>query len=129
MTPHPILQGCVFVSPSVRFTPHMSSLLFPGQALQQSPDTVVRVGDSVTLNCSQKGNLFSAMYWYKLPMGKDATLQLVVYSVEGGMAEFEKEFRNHFQSNGTKGNHLSVKIAHALLNDSGTYFCAEQDPQ
>lgn len=117
------------MSPSVRFTPHMSSLLFPGQPLQQSPDTVVRVGDSVTLNCSQKGNLFYTMYWYKLPMGKDATLQLVVYSVEGGVAEFEKEFRNHFQSNGTKGNHLSVKIAHALLNDSGTYFCAEQVPQ
>lgn len=117
------------MSSSVRFTPHMSSLLFPGQALQQSPDTVVQVGDSVTLSCSQKGNLFSSMYWYKLPMGKDATLQLVVYSVEGGVAEFEKEFRNHFQSNGTKGNHLSVKIAHALLNDSGTYFCAEQDPQ
>ncbi|XP_068257878.1 M1-specific T cell receptor beta chain-like [Nyctibius grandis] len=96
-----------------------------GQALQQSPDTVVRVGDSVTLNCSQKGNAFSAMYWYKLPMGKDATLQLVVYSVEGGVAEIEKKFINHFQSNGTKGNSLSVEIDHALLNDSGTYFCAE----
>ena len=69
------------------------------------------------------------MYWYKLPMGKDATLQLVAYSVEGGRAEVEKDFRNHFQSNGTKDNRLSVEIDHALLNDSGTYFCAEQDPQ
>ncbi|XP_059680044.1 T cell receptor beta constant 2 [Gavia stellata] len=100
-----------------------------GQALQQSPDTVVRVGDSVTLNCSQEGNAFSNMYWYKLPMGKDATLQLVVHSVEGGKADIEKEFRNHFQSNGTKDYCLSVKIDHALLNDSGTYFCAEKDPQ
>ncbi|CAM9648389.1 unnamed protein product [Bubo scandiacus] len=99
------------------------------QALQQSPDTVVQVGDSVTLTCSEKENAFASMYWYKLPMGKDATLQLVVYSVEGGMAEIEKEFRNHFQSNGTKSNRLSVEIDHALLNDSGTYFCANQDPQ
>uniref|UniRef100_A0A8C3J7I2 Ig-like domain-containing protein n=1 Tax=Calidris pygmaea TaxID=425635 RepID=A0A8C3J7I2_9CHAR len=68
---------------SMRFTAFLSSLLFPGQALQQSPDTVVREGDSVTLNCSQKKNPFSDMYWYKLPTGKDTTLQLVVYSVEG----------------------------------------------
>lgn len=110
------------------FTPH-TSFLFPGQALQQSPDTVVRVGDTATLNCSQKENAFSTLYWYKLPARKDATLQLVVYSVEGGRAEIEKEFRNHFHSNGTKDNRLSVEIDHALLNDSGTYFCAEQDPQ
>uniref|UniRef100_A0A8C3J4U6 Ig-like domain-containing protein n=1 Tax=Calidris pygmaea TaxID=425635 RepID=A0A8C3J4U6_9CHAR len=97
------------------------------QALQQSPDTVVREGDSVTLNCSQKGSTFSAMYWYKLPTGKDATLQLVVYSVEGGRADIEKEFRNHFQSNGAKGYRLSVEIDYALLNDSGTYFCAKAD--
>lgn len=69
------------------------------------------------------------MYWYKLPLGKDATLQLVVYSVEGGMAEIENQYRNHFKSHGTKGNHLSVEIDHAFLNDSGTYFCAEEDPQ
>ncbi|KAK4828592.1 hypothetical protein QYF61_000044 [Mycteria americana] len=100
-----------------------------GQALQQSPDMAVRVGDSVTLNCSQKGSAFSTMYWYKLSKGKDATLQLIVQSVEGGTASIEKEFSNHFQSNGTKGSRLSVEIGHALLNDSGTYFCAEQDPQ
>ncbi|XP_042644771.1 T cell receptor beta constant 2 [Tyto alba] len=99
-----------------------------GHALQQSPDTVVRVGDSVTLNCSQKGSVFSTISWYKLLTGKDTGLQLVVYSVEGGMAEIEQEFRKRFKSNGTKGGHLSVEIDHALLNDSGTYFCAEQDP-
>uniref|UniRef100_A0A8C3K3H6 Ig-like domain-containing protein n=1 Tax=Calidris pygmaea TaxID=425635 RepID=A0A8C3K3H6_9CHAR len=129
MPPHRtlIFQGYVFVSPSTRFTPPISSLLFPGQALQQSPDTVVREGDSVTLNCSQKGSTFSYMYWYKVPTGKDATLQLVVYSVEGGRADIEKEFRNHFQSNGAKGYRLSVEIDYTLLNDSGTYFCAKAD--
>ncbi|KAK4828593.1 hypothetical protein QYF61_000045 [Mycteria americana] len=100
-----------------------------GQALQQSPDMAVRVGDSVTLSCSQKGSAFSTMYWYKLSKGKDATLQLIVQSVEGGTASIEKEFSNHFQSNGTKGSRLSVEIGHALLNASGTYFCAKQDPQ
>ncbi|KAK2516729.1 hypothetical protein Q9233_013492 [Columba guinea] len=119
----------VFLSTTTCFTAHISSILLLAQALQQSPDTVVREGDSVTLNCSKKVNAFSAMYWYKLPLGKDATLQLVVYSVEGGMAEIENQYRNHFKSHGTKGSHLSVEIDHAFLNDSGTYFCAEEDPQ
>ncbi|XP_036236762.1 uncharacterized protein LOC118685366 [Molothrus ater] len=100
-----------------------------GWALQQSPDSVVRVGDTVTLECSGLGNAVKTMFWYKLPMEKDARMQLVVYSVEGGKADFEKEFQNRFQSNGTRNNHLSVKIQHALLNDTGTYFCAERDPQ
>uniref|UniRef100_A0A8U7MWY2 Uncharacterized protein n=1 Tax=Corvus moneduloides TaxID=1196302 RepID=A0A8U7MWY2_CORMO len=83
----------------------------------------VREGDPVTLECSASGKTFVNMYWYKLPMEKDASMQLVVYSVEGGKADIEKEFRNRFQSNGTRNNRLSVKIDHALLNDSGTYFC------
>lgn len=113
----------------MHFTSHISSPVFPGWALQQSPDTVVRVGDSVTLECSASGKTFVNMYWYKLPKERDASMQLVVYSVEGSKADIEKEFQNRFQSDGTKNNHLSVKIEHALLNDTGTYFCAEQDPQ
>ncbi|XP_057901523.1 uncharacterized protein LOC131096898 [Melospiza georgiana] len=100
-----------------------------GWALQQSPDTVVRVGDTITLQCSASGKTFVNMYWYKLPKEKDAGMQLVVYSVEGGKADIEKEFQNRFQSKGTRNNHLAVQIQHALLNDTGTYFCAEQDPQ
>ncbi|XP_059349918.1 uncharacterized protein LOC132087579 [Ammospiza nelsoni] len=102
---------------------------YHGWALQQSPDTVVRVGDTITLECSGLGNAVKTMYWYKLPMEKDARMQLVVFSVEGGKADIEKEFKNRFQSNGTRNNHLAVQIQHALLNDTGTYFCAEQDPQ
>uniref|UniRef100_A0A803VIL4 Ig-like domain-containing protein n=1 Tax=Ficedula albicollis TaxID=59894 RepID=A0A803VIL4_FICAL len=102
----------------------------PSWAIQQSPDTiVVREGDPVTLECSASAKNFVNMYWYKLPVEKNATMQLVVYSVEGSKADIEKEFQNRFQSNGTKNNHLSVKIEHALLSDTGTYFCAEQDPQ
>ncbi|KAL2311224.1 hypothetical protein Nmel_002917 [Mimus melanotis] len=106
------------------------AILLPvGWALQQSPDTVVRVGDSVTLECSASAKNYIHLYWYKLPVEKNARMQLVVYSMEGRKADIEKEFQNRFQSNGTKNNHLSVKIDHALLNDTGTYFCAEQDAQ
>lgn len=83
----------------------------------------------MTLECSASGKTYIYMYWYKLPMEKGASMQLVVYSAAGSKADIEKEFRNRFQSNGTRNNRLSVKIDHALLNDSGTYFCAEQDPQ
>ena len=69
---------------------------------------------------------FLTLFWYKLPVGKDATLQLIVNSVEGGEAEVEEELINHFQSSGTKSSCLSVETNHALLNDSGTYFCTKQ---
>lgn len=65
------------------------------------------------------------MFWYKLPVGKNATLQLIVRSVEGSKAEFEEEFKSRFQSSGTKEKSLSMAIDHVLLNDSGTYFCAK----
>lgn len=101
---------------------------FSGWALQQSPDTVVYEGDALILNCSEKKeSALLTMYWYKLPVGKNATLQLIVNSVEGGRAEIEKEFINHFHSSGTKSSCLSVETTHVLLNDSGTYFCAKQD--
>ena len=67
------------------------------------------------------------MFWYKLPVGKNASLQLVVRSVEGTKADFEEEFKSRFQSSGTKANSLSVTIDHVELSDSGTYFCAKQD--
>lgn len=127
--PHPM--SC-FWDVSLHPFQTISLLTFPfffsGWALQQSPDTVVREGDSLILNCSEKTeSAVLTMYWYKLPVGKDATLQLIVNSMEGGRAEIEKEFINHFQSSGTKSSCLSVETNHALLNDSGTYFCAKQD--
>lgn len=110
---------------------HSSQLLFffpfLGWALQQTPDMIVRLGDSLTLNCSHKESGNWNMFWYKLPVGKNATLQLIVRSLEGSKAEFEEEFKSRFQSSGTKGNSLSMAIDHVLLNDSGTYFCAKQD--
>ncbi|RLV63210.1 hypothetical protein DV515_00018502, partial [Chloebia gouldiae] len=75
----------------------VTMLLPGGWALQQSPDTIVRVGDTVTLECSASGKTFVNMYWYKLPVEKDVSMQLVVYSLEGGKADIEKEFKNRFQ--------------------------------
>nr|ABU93631.1 T cell receptor beta [Gallus gallus] len=97
-----------------------------GWALQQTPDMIVRLGDSLTLNCSDKESVIQTMFWYKLPVGKNATLQLIVRSVEGSKAEFEEEFKSRFQSSGTKEKSLSMAIDHVLLNDSGTYFCANR---
>ncbi|RMC07555.1 hypothetical protein DUI87_17029 [Hirundo rustica rustica] len=113
------------------FESHFKSSDIKGDswAIQQSPDTVLRVGDTVTLECSGSGKVIWSMSWYRVPMEKDAGMQLVVYSVEGSKADIEEEFKNRFQSDGTKNNHLSVRIQHVLLNDTGTYFCAEQDPQ
>uniref|UniRef100_A0A8V0ZMB8 T cell receptor beta variable 6-5 n=1 Tax=Gallus gallus TaxID=9031 RepID=A0A8V0ZMB8_CHICK len=95
-----------------------------GWALQQTPDMIVRLGDSLTLNCSHKESGNWNMFWYKLPVGKNTSLQLIVRSLVGNKAEFEEEFKSRFQSSGTKGNSLSMAIDHVLLNDSGTYFCA-----
>uniref|UniRef100_A0A674GMD5 Ig-like domain-containing protein n=1 Tax=Taeniopygia guttata TaxID=59729 RepID=A0A674GMD5_TAEGU len=106
-----------------------SPLLTGHRGTSSLQNTIVRLGDTVTLECSASGKDFVNMYWYKLPVEKDASMQLVVYSVEGGKADIEKEFKNRFQSSGTRNNHLSVKIQPALLNDTGTYFCAESNPQ
>uniref|UniRef100_A0A803XVS2 Ig-like domain-containing protein n=1 Tax=Meleagris gallopavo TaxID=9103 RepID=A0A803XVS2_MELGA len=95
--------------------------------LHQTPHSVVRLGDSLTLNCSHKESGIWTMYWYKQPVGKNVSLQLVVLSTEGTKAEFEEDFKSRFQSSGTKANSLSVTIDHVLLSDSGTYFCAKQD--
>ena len=88
---------------------------------------IVRLGDSLTLNCSHKESVIPTMFWYKLPVGKNTTLQLIVHSMKGSKAEFEEEFKSRFQSSGTKEKSLSVAVDHILLNDSGTYFCAKQD--
>lgn len=104
----------------------MAFLAPVGWALQQTPDTLVRLGDSLTLNCSHKESGIWTMYWYKQAVGKNTTMQLIVRSVEGTKADFEEEFKSRFQSSGTKENSLSVTIDRVLLSDSGTYFCASE---
>ncbi|CAM5081135.1 unnamed protein product, partial [Eretmochelys imbricata] len=96
-------------------------------AIRQPLDMVVSQGQPLTLNCSLSTTQFMTMYWYKQAMGKDARLQLVLFSTEGSSANVEKPFEGHFQSSGTKNNVLSLSAERSQVQDSGTYYCAKQD--
>ncbi|XP_063006382.1 uncharacterized protein LOC134414987 [Melospiza melodia melodia] len=96
-------------------------------ALEQSPDMVIKEGQSVNLECSQKKSSSSVMYWYLLPSEKNSSLTQLVYAVEGANAVVEKGFESHFKSSKIKGDSIILSIEHAFLNDSGTYYCAESD--
>ncbi|CAM5078469.1 unnamed protein product, partial [Natator depressus] len=98
-----------------------------GWAVHQPPDMVVSQGQPLTLNCSQKSTSYTYMYWYKQAVGKDARLQLVLFSMEGSGGTVEKPFEGHFQSNRTENNVLSLSAERAQVQDSGTYYCAKQD--
>uniref|UniRef100_A0A8C0GM60 Ig-like domain-containing protein n=1 Tax=Chelonoidis abingdonii TaxID=106734 RepID=A0A8C0GM60_CHEAB len=93
---------------------------------KREPRTGV-AGGQLTLNCSQNSTRYTNMYWYKQAVGKDARLQLVVFSMESSGAQLEKPFEGHFQSNGTKNYVLSLSAESAQVQDSGTYYCAKQD--
>ncbi|XP_041272072.1 uncharacterized protein LOC121342058, partial [Onychostruthus taczanowskii] len=96
-------------------------------ALEQSPDMVIKEGQSVNLDCSKKKSSNTAMYWFMLPSEKNSSLTRVVYAIEGANAAVEKGYENHFKSSNIKGDSISLSIEHAFLNDSGTYYCAESD--
>ncbi|CAM4470717.1 unnamed protein product, partial [Lepidochelys kempii] len=96
-------------------------------AVHQPPYMVISQGQPLTLNCSQKSTSYTGMYWYKQAVGKDARLQLVLFSIESFDATVEKPFEGHFQSSGTKNYVLSLSAKRAQVQDSGTYYCAKQD--
>lgn len=109
------------------FTPFLKILL--GSALHQSPDTVVKEGQPVTLSCSQAKTSYFNMYWYKQERVQGPRLQLVIFAMEdsGGDSAIEKEFLDRFKSTGMKNSKLNLSLEKAQLGDSGTYFCAKQD--
>ncbi|XP_054126125.1 uncharacterized protein LOC128933222 [Melozone crissalis] len=96
-------------------------------ALEQSPDMVIKEGESVNLECSEKKSSNTAMYWFMLPSEKNSSLTQLVYAAEGANAVVEKGFESHFKSSKIKGDSITLSIEHAFLNDSGTYYCAESD--
>ncbi|TRZ13586.1 hypothetical protein HGM15179_013513 [Zosterops borbonicus] len=96
-------------------------------ALKQSPDMVIKEGQSVKLECSEKKSTNTAMYWYMLPSQKNSRLIQLVTAVVGAKAEVEKGFEDHFKSSDIKGDNIILSIEHAFLNDSGTYYCAESE--
>ncbi|XP_039910467.1 immunoglobulin superfamily member 3-like [Hirundo rustica] len=94
-------------------------------ALEQSPDMVIKEGQSVNLECSQKKSSSTAMYWFMRPSGKNSSLTLLASAIERSNAAVEKGFESHFKSSDIKGDSITLTIERAFLNDSGTYYCAE----
>uniref|UniRef100_A0A8C3QLQ3 Ig-like domain-containing protein n=1 Tax=Cyanoderma ruficeps TaxID=181631 RepID=A0A8C3QLQ3_9PASS len=96
-------------------------------SLEQSPDMVIKEGQSVNLECSKKKSSYRAMYWYMRASQKNSSLTQLVYAYEGAKAVVEKGFEGHFKSSDIKGDSITLSIEHAFLNDSGTYYCAESE--
>lgn len=83
----------------------------------------------MNLTCSKKKSSSSAMYWYKLPLGKDSGLILVAFAVQGSKANVEEDFQRRFKSSEIQGDGMALLLEHAFLNDSGVYYCAESETQ
>ncbi|RMC07556.1 hypothetical protein DUI87_17030 [Hirundo rustica rustica] len=105
----------------------MLLLYFPVVALEQSPDMVVKEGQSVNLECSQMKSSSTTLYWFMRPSEKNSSLTQLAFAIEGGNAEVEKGFESHFKSSDIKGDSITLTIERAFLNDSGTYYCAESE--
>uniref|UniRef100_A0A8C0EPQ2 Ig-like domain-containing protein n=1 Tax=Bubo bubo TaxID=30461 RepID=A0A8C0EPQ2_BUBBB len=99
------------------------SFSLPALALEQSPDTVIRQGQSTNLSCSKKKSSSTAMHWYRLPLGKDSRLVLVASALEAGKATIEEDLRSHFKSSEIQGDKITLLIEHAFLNDSVYLSC------
>uniref|UniRef100_A0ACB8ES22 Uncharacterized protein n=1 Tax=Sphaerodactylus townsendi TaxID=933632 RepID=A0ACB8ES22_9SAUR len=126
------ISAAVFRTPRNRITPMGSRLLVillfsSGRAVIQFPSVLVTKGQPVTLNCSQEKINYDNMYWYKQEWRKDAPLQLVIFSIKNVEGDVEKPFKGRFVSSGITNNALSISVANAQPDDSGTYYCAEQD--
>uniref|UniRef100_A0A8C9NP03 Ig-like domain-containing protein n=1 Tax=Serinus canaria TaxID=9135 RepID=A0A8C9NP03_SERCA len=106
--------------------PHCSFFSFAVLALEQSPDTVIKEGQSVNLECSKKKSSNRAMYWFILPSEKNSSVTQMVYAYEGVNAVVEKGFESHFKSSNIQGDSITLSIEHAFLNDSGTYYCGAE---
>ena len=129
LTPFSTNPRCLLhVFPFCR-SPHCSSFSLPALALEQSPDTVIRQGESVSLSCSKKKSNTRNMYWYKLPLEKNSGLILVASALEGVKATVEENFQSHVKGSEIQGDGMTLSIEHAFLNDSGTYYCAESEAQ
>lgn len=69
------------------------------------------------------------MSWYKMPLGNDSRMILVASAIMGAKAEVEENFHSHVKSSEIQGDRMELLIEHAFLNDSGTYYCAENETQ
>uniref|UniRef100_A0A8C0USL5 Ig-like domain-containing protein n=1 Tax=Cyanistes caeruleus TaxID=156563 RepID=A0A8C0USL5_CYACU len=93
----------------------------------ESPDLVIKEGQSVNLECSKKKSSSTAMYWFMLLSEKNSRLTRLASAIESGNPAVEKGFEGHFKSSKIKGDSITLSIEEVFLNDSGTYYCAEDD--
>ncbi|XP_062300825.1 uncharacterized protein LOC134005835 [Scomber scombrus] len=98
--------------------------LKPTSSVPQDSDFIsANVGDSVTLQCSDKGDVAARLYWYKQTLGQKPRLISTFYTFDMN-GTFYDEFKNNprFTLNTEHGtNHLAITDLH--ISDSATYYC------
>ncbi|XP_053199410.1 uncharacterized protein LOC128383846 [Scomber japonicus] len=90
---------------------------------QDSDFISANVGDSVTLQCSDKGDVAARLYWYKQTLGQKPRLISTFYTFDMN-GTFYDEFKNNprFTLDTEQGtNHLMITDLH--ISDSATYYC------
>uniref|UniRef100_A0A670JVZ5 Ig-like domain-containing protein n=1 Tax=Podarcis muralis TaxID=64176 RepID=A0A670JVZ5_PODMU len=85
-----------------------------------SQDMVVKKGDNVTLDCSQKNSNYINMYWYKQER-KMHHLQLIGFSIHGNDPEMEM---TQYSIDRPEVTRASLSIPQGQAADTAVYFCA-----
>ncbi|KAJ8340689.1 hypothetical protein SKAU_G00353220 [Synaphobranchus kaupii] len=112
--------------------PYLLTLLFitysacsvQGFDVFQTPEEVFSLpGSEAVLSCSHSDLSASAMYWFQQRKGQE--IKLMVYSVVGSNAQFEKDFKEErytFERPDIKNGALKIKAVESV--DTALYFCA-----
>ncbi|XP_053198876.1 uncharacterized protein LOC128383290 [Scomber japonicus] len=90
---------------------------------QDSDFISANVGDSVTLQCSDKGDVAARLYWYKQTLGQKPRLISTFYTFDMN-GTFYDEFKNNPRftlDTEHSTNHLMITDLH--ISDSATYYC------
>ena len=100
----------------------MTDLKTPTYVQQDSVSVSADLGDSVTLQCSYRGNA-EMFCWYKQTLGQKPRL-LSTYHKDHKSGIFQNEFKNSSRfalDTGNGNNHLT--ILDLQISDSATYYC------
>ncbi|XP_053199029.1 uncharacterized protein LOC128383429 [Scomber japonicus] len=81
------------------------------------------VGDSITLQCSDKPNVVAKLYWFKQTLGQKPRLISTFYGFDKNYT-FYNEFKNNPRFTLDTGNSKNyLTITHLQILDSATYYC------
>ncbi|CAK6973022.1 uncharacterized protein LOC128383783 [Scomber scombrus] len=110
---------CLFLGKMAQLT----DLKFSSSVHQDSGFISANVGDSVTLQCSDKGDVSARLYWYKQTLGQKPRLISTFYEFDRNYT-FYNEFKNNprftLDTENSK-NHVTITDLH--ISDSATYYC------